>query len=339
MMAACRRFVLKMLALEASAGVAVDIDAELRAAGLANVLCGGLGGGLANHSSTYVGTLRRIGVSDRRVAVAAQLLAVGALAWPWPLSNFVPPFVLGGLLGALGLGMMLDWVMLARKRMDANGLVMLVGMVATSVWGGTVHAVLLALLVAVGSSHLRASRLHFLQYHLTARSYHPPRSRSLSAQSLLARRGDAIHLIGLDGFLHEGTMAKLLRYTLKTVNASRGGLRYLILDFRSAQGLDPSAAALLGRATHILAEQVRDRDLPPALPFPRLLSPFADLLAHPRRAGGAARAGPRRTEPAHHTAGPRRAGRRQGALGGGPRRRRGLPLLVSLGRVGRGCKG
>ena len=116
------------------------------------------------------------------------------------------------------------------------------------------------------------AKLNVLKYHLTARSYHPPRSRSLSAQSLLARRGDAIHLIGLDGFLHEGTMAKLLRYTLKTVNASRGGLRYLILDFRSAQGLDPSAAALLGRATHILAEQV-PRSRPPAcspLPTPSL---------------------------------------------------------------------
>ena len=83
-------------------GTSVEIDRELRAAGLANIACGAVGGALANQSASSVGALRRLGVSNRRVAVVALLFVIVALIWPHNLANFVPTFVLGGLLLALG---------------------------------------------------------------------------------------------------------------------------------------------------------------------------------------------------------------------------------------------
>ena len=123
--------VLKALAIEASAGISVDLDAELKAAGIANIACGACGGALANHSASSVATLRRLGVTNRRVAIVALLMSLAALIWPQNLSNFVPTFVLGGLLLALGAGMVLDWAWLARRRMDASGFGALCAMMLT----------------------------------------------------------------------------------------------------------------------------------------------------------------------------------------------------------------
>ena len=104
------------------------------------------------------------------------------LTWPYPVGNIMPTFIFGGLLLALGAGMMLDWAWAARHRMDSSGFGALCSMLLTSAIAGPTQAVFLALLIAVGSSHLRAARLNTLKYHLTGRSYHPPTSRVLEDQ-------------------------------------------------------------------------------------------------------------------------------------------------------------
>ena len=50
---------LQLLALEADADATIDVNAELRTAGIANLVCGGAGGCCASQSSAYVGALRR----------------------------------------------------------------------------------------------------------------------------------------------------------------------------------------------------------------------------------------------------------------------------------------
>ena len=150
---------------------------------------------------------------------------------------------------------MLDWAWLARRRMDASGFGAVCAVMLTCALAGPTHAIFLSLLLAVGSSHLRASKLRALKYHASARSVHPPVSRSLEAQAVLVRLGGAIHIIGLEGFVYEGTMAKLLRYILQALQLARGEIRFLLLDLAAVQGIDPSACALLGRASRVLHDR------------------------------------------------------------------------------------
>jgi SulP family sulfate permease len=205
--------VLKVIAVEnaSGGGVSVDVDAELRTAGLANLAVGLVGGSLANHSALHVAPLRRAGVADRRVAAivlsATALILVAGL----PLMDGVPKFVLAGLLLALGVQMVLDWVWSSRTRMDSVGVATLWLMILTMVLAGTTNSIFVGLLAAVGSSHLRVSRLNALAYHRTGRSLHAPASRSPHARRMLHHHGKAIHLLGLEGFLFEGSTSRLLR--------------------------------------------------------------------------------------------------------------------------------
>lgn len=76
-------------------------------------------------------------------------------------------------------------------------------------------------------------------------------------QTFLHKHGGAVHLLGLEGFLFEGTAAKLLRYVLETAERSPE-LRFVILDLKLVQGVDPSASELLGRLSRqLLYRQTR----------------------------------------------------------------------------------
>ena len=197
--------VLKVIAVEASANIAVDLDSELRAAGAANLACAALGGCLANHSALYVGPLRRAlgAASDRSVlrvpmvtlVFTAAVLAAGGVS---SLMDRAPRFIIGGMLLALGLQMCVDWVWNSRKRMDRVGYALLIAIMLIALSGLPTHALFLGLLAAVASSHRRLSKLSALRYHLTGASAHAAVSRVTHAQYFLERHGHAIHLLGLE---------------------------------------------------------------------------------------------------------------------------------------------
>ena len=53
-------------------------------------------------------------------------------------------------------------------------------------------------------------------------------------QAFLYKHGAAIHLLGLEGYLFEGTTAKLLRYVLDAAGRS-DAMRFVILDLAMVQ--------------------------------------------------------------------------------------------------------
>lgn len=236
---------LKNLEIEARSGLVVEVNHELSLAGLANVLCGALGGVTANHASSYISVLRNARISSRRVPTISALLTVCVLLSGFPVANFIPRFLLGGLLMAMGGRMALEWTWGARDRLDASGKC-IVGAILLTGLSGRTAAIGLGLVAAAVTSHLRVSRLNALKYHVTARSYHPQASRPLAVQAFLAENGAAIHLIGLEGFLYEGVAARLLRY-VESVAERQPWLRFVILDLHAVEGAEPSARALLGK--------------------------------------------------------------------------------------------
>ena len=103
---------LKDLDIESRSGLVVEVNHELALTGLANLLCGALGGLTANHASSYISVLRNARISSRRVPALSALLTVAVLLSGFPVANFIPRFLLGGLLMAVGGRMALEWTWL-----------------------------------------------------------------------------------------------------------------------------------------------------------------------------------------------------------------------------------
>ena len=79
-----------------------------------------------------------------------------------------------------------------------------------------------------------------------SRARHTQVSRPLAVQAYLNAHAGAVHLVGLEGRLFDGTAARLSRYIERACRRC-AEMRYIVLDMALIQGVDASAVALLAR--------------------------------------------------------------------------------------------
>jgi SulP family sulfate permease len=220
----------------------VDLNRELRAAGAANVVAG-LGGGLVGfHALSLTALAHRAGARTRLpgiigAAICGATLVLGAGA----LSLFPKP-VLGGLLLYLGLGFLLDWVVLAWRRLPRvdYALVLLILVVIAAF--GFLIGVGVGTLVALVMFVVEYSRGDVVGRAISGAAYRSNVDRDPGHLAILRERGERIHVFELQGYLFFGTASSLLdRIKERLADAGLLEVRFAVLDFRRVSGLDSSA--------------------------------------------------------------------------------------------------
>src|SRR5215471_15841944 len=119
-------------ALEIASEEEIDLDRELRAAGIAT-FAAGLGGGMIGfHSLSMSRLVLSIGARSRWVGISSSVICGLALCFGPAIISFVPQYVCGGLLFFLGLTFLWEWVYLAYKtltRLDYFVVLLILGVV------------------------------------------------------------------------------------------------------------------------------------------------------------------------------------------------------------------
>ena len=142
--------------IELATGVEGDADRELKAVGLANILAGLCGGMVAVNSHNRSVLNLHGGANSRWAAVysaglilAAMILAPGAL-------GLLPKPVLTGLILFLGVGLLLTWVVDARRQMPVLDHLLLLAILGIVIALGIVPGVVLGLIIAceIGRAHV-----------------------------------------------------------------------------------------------------------------------------------------------------------------------------------------
>ena len=88
----------------------VDLNRELRSAGIANLIAGLGGSPTAYHALSLSALGHRIGANSRLVGLFSAALCGATLFFGAPLLSFFPKPVLGGLLLFLGLAFLVEWL-------------------------------------------------------------------------------------------------------------------------------------------------------------------------------------------------------------------------------------
>lgn len=240
--------------LETATGRSVDLDRELRAAGIAN-LASGVSGGLPGYQQLGLSAMNvRAGAGTRWVGAWAALLAMtalvvgaGALAW-------IPRAVLGALLLFMALAMARDWVLQSWGRLSAldHGIVALI--VGVTVLVGFLPAVISGLVAAVALFAVNYGRIDPVRNDFSAGEYGSRVTRSTRQRSELSKRGGTIRVLELQGFLFFGVADRLLLRARTQLESGRDpALRFLVLDCRRVTGVDSSVAQSLSRLHALLA--------------------------------------------------------------------------------------
>lgn len=228
--------------IELAAATDMDLNRELKATGVANVLCS-FSGGLIGFHSLGLSTLSyaKLHARSRLTGLIVALMNLFVLMAGVSVISFFPKAILGGLLLFLGLEFLVDWLYstwFTLPKLDYF-IVLFISLVITLV--GFLQGVGLGLVIAIALFVINYSRISVAKHTFSGAGHQSNQVRTLPQIQLLREQGDQIYVLCLQGFLFFGTvnqLSNLIRQHL--VRPHQVPLKFIVLDFRSVVGLDSS---------------------------------------------------------------------------------------------------
>jgi len=218
----------------------VDLNRELRTAGLANILIGAGGGTVGFQSLSTSRLVHRMGAQSRVVGLVGSLFCTGILASGTTLLSLFPRPILGGLLFFLGMQFLVDWIYDAFFRISRAEYVTVLLITATIVLydypiGTGVGVLACGFLFLVQYSRIGVVKTAFNGAAVRSNVDRPP----IHARHLL-QLGQEIHVLKLQGYLFFGSAHGLVQ-RVRELMAREEAPTYLVMDFKRVTGLDSSS--------------------------------------------------------------------------------------------------
>jgi SulP family sulfate permease len=234
--------------LELATGGDLDINRELRATGIANMVSGALGGAVGFHalSASLLGF--RMGANSRVIGITCAAMCAIALLAGTSLLAYMPKAVLGGLLFSMGAGLLIEWLWDGARRLPRQdyAIVLLIVGVIGSV--GILAGVLTGIAVAMAIFVLSYSRVRVIRQELSGAEYRSNVDRSPAALEVLRLKGESIRVVKLEGFIFFGTAYSVMtQIHQRLVSPGDRPLKYLLLDFRDVPAIDSSAMSAFAK--------------------------------------------------------------------------------------------
>jgi SulP family sulfate permease len=220
----------------------IDINHELRSAGVANILSGLFGGMVGYHALSLSKLTRNIGARGRLAGLIAGGICALVLIAKTSLLAFFPKMILGGLLLWAGLAFLFEWVIEGWKRLSRADYVVVVTIMIVIAATDYLIGMGVGLVVMVILFVVNYSRVDVIHHALSGAEMKSNVERHDRLRRDLKKLGGHIQILELRGFIFFGTANELLDQIRIRVRASAVlPVRYVILDFRRVRGLDSSA--------------------------------------------------------------------------------------------------
>ncbi|WP_439519379.1 SLC26A/SulP transporter family protein [Hydrogenophaga sp.] len=243
-------------------------DHELRVQGMANIACACAGGliGYTAISVTSIGhalaPARRLpGLLPALMLLATALLGAAAIA-------AVPRFVVGGLLVCIGLALLQEWLLQARRGMARGDYAAMLAIFAVIVATNFLWGIAFGLLAATVLFVVNYSRINVVRHALDGRSAHSRVQRGERQRLLLQQQAHRLRVFKLQGFVFFGSASALVDRLGSQLTPRT---RFVLLDFEHVSGLDSTALTCftkLRRRAELLGAELVLAGLSPQLERP-----------------------------------------------------------------------
>lgn len=236
-------FLLNASALELVAKRDIDLNRELRVAGLSNLIAG-LGGGPAGYHLLGATSLaQRMGARTRVVSLTAALVCGLVLVAGGSFISYLPVLFLNGMLLMLGLSFLVDWLYDARPKLPAAdyALIWIILFVIGSV--GFLEGVIAGVAISILLFVFKYARVNTVRDTLNGKIYHSKVERPAIQRELLNRLGEGIYIFRLQGFIFFGTSNGILSRVREILEDPTFKEKFIVLDFHRVHNLDSSAVS------------------------------------------------------------------------------------------------
>ncbi|BFG77200.1 SulP family inorganic anion transporter [Paraburkholderia terrae] len=246
-------------AIGAATGEDVDLNREMRAAGLANIASGLLGGMVGYQSYNRSMLNARAGATSRMAGVFAALACLVALMVSPDLVALFPVPVLVGLQLFMGLRLLMQWLVGAYARLNWYEYALVPGMLAVVALYGVVAGVIAGVIAACVMFTLLYGRVSCVRMAFDATTRTSTVERSIEDAARLRELGTQLCGMCLQGFLFFGTANSILQRVRERLEAKDAvPVRYIVLDFASTNGMDASVSIAFVKLRQLCASSGAD---------------------------------------------------------------------------------
>ena len=236
----------------------IDLDADLRVAGVTNVL-GALAGAMATLQTISRSSLNyRLGTRDRLPGVVVALVG-GALAVfaSGPIISHLPTMIPAALLMYTGVVTARRWLLTERKRLAFVDFATVWAIVVLAIVFGFAVALVGGIVLCCVTFAVRYSRIDAIERRHSAATYHSSLQRPQREMDVLESYGANAQIYRLRGYVFFGMADPLHRELLERI-AGVIGPAWIIVDFAGVTGMDSSVAAAFQKVLHSVdAENVQ----------------------------------------------------------------------------------
>jgi sulfate permease, SulP family len=242
---------LNATSIDVSIGADVDIDRELRALGIANIVSGLAGGVVVVNSFNRTVLNERSGANSPWAARFCAGFIVILMFLAPGLVGLIPRPALTGLILYLGLSLVITWIWDSRRTMPVSDYLIVVAIVGIVATKGVVPGVLLGVVIACLNFVFSFSKSPAVKYAFTAANRHSNVERKPHEARCLHENGAALRGFVLQGFLFFGTASTVLEEFRKVLDQAR----IVLLDFWLVREIDTSSAIALRKIRNLSVEK------------------------------------------------------------------------------------
>ncbi|HKR46481.1 MAG TPA: SulP family inorganic anion transporter, partial [Paraburkholderia sp.] len=230
-------------AIGAATGEEVDLNREMRAAGLANLASGLLGGMVGYQSFNRSMLNARVGATSRMAGVFASLACLVVLAASPGFVSLFPVPVLVGLQLFMGLRLIVQWVVGAWAKLAWYEYLLVPVILCTIAGWGVLIGVGAGVIAACVMFTLLYGRVSCIRMAFDLRTRTSNVERNIEETEALRGLGAQVCGMCLQGFLFFGTANSILQRIRERLAAHDPvRVRFVVLDFASTQGIDASVS-------------------------------------------------------------------------------------------------
>ena len=233
---------LNISGLELAMGKDVDVNAELRANGIANLLSGGVGGPAGYTGLGMTILAQDTGATSRLPGVATAAVMMAGLAAAGSLLVYVPTFLAAGFVLFMGYSLLNNWFFRARRQLPVADWLIIGLIVAAIALVGFLEGLIVGLIVSAVVFVLNYARLPVVRLNATGVERRSTVDRASDCVKYLSHHGGKIQIVQLQGYLFFGTADRVVNIIRKRVtNIKEQPLSFVLLDFHHVSGADSAA--------------------------------------------------------------------------------------------------
>ncbi len=248
-------FLLNSSGIEIIAGRDLDMNKDLKATGIANLVSSFVGVPASYVLVSQTALATRIGAKSRRVGVLHGLFLLAVFFVGGTFLSFFPKFVAGGLLLYLGLSMLKEWVIDSRKSIPVIDYSIMIGIILVVEFFGFLEGVAIGIVASVVIFVFRYSSINLVKTILDGSNVKSSKDRSITDQRLLDYNTDQFVILQLQGFVFFGTANSLYEKVKSLASSTEKSLNFLIMDLGLVQGIDSSAVKSFEKLAQYLGKK------------------------------------------------------------------------------------